>query len=87
MSAQLHELASVFEEWERWYREQPREFLSEAERFLGYTPETYGQAAAATFVLVARRIGLDHLVENADPEPQPEEPAPPGVGGHLDDGE
>lgn len=40
---------AAFTEWERRYRENPREFANEVERLLGYTPATYGEAAAAYF--------------------------------------
>jgi hypothetical protein len=40
----------VFTEWDRRYRENPREFMTEVEHLLGHTPETYGEGAAAYFV-------------------------------------
>jgi hypothetical protein len=39
----------AFTEWERRYRENPSEFMSDAERLLGQTPQSYGEACAVYF--------------------------------------
>ena len=48
------ELAKVFTEWERRYREEPERFQSEAAKLLHDTPETYGEACAPYFVFVLK---------------------------------
>jgi hypothetical protein len=40
----------AFEEWERRYRENPKQFMTDVEHLLGHTPKTYGEACAAYFV-------------------------------------
>ena len=46
------ELVAVFTEWDRRYREDPRAFQSDVERFLtGQTIEEYGQAATQTLLM------------------------------------
>jgi hypothetical protein len=40
------ELAAAFTEWERRYREEPERFMSEAQKLLKETPESYGEACA-----------------------------------------
>lgn len=42
--------AGAFEEWDRRYRENPRQFMTEVEHILGYTPTSYGEACGAYFV-------------------------------------
>lgn len=39
-------LAAAFTEWERRYREEPDRFMSESQKLLEETPETYGEACA-----------------------------------------
>lgn len=43
------QMAAAFEEWDRRYRANPEEFMSEVARLLGETPESYGAACAAYF--------------------------------------
>lgn len=50
------ELAKVFTEWERRYREEPEAFQSEAAKLLRETPETYGEAAAPYFVFILQQM-------------------------------
>lgn len=40
------EMAAAFTEWERRYREEPERFMSEAQKLLKETPESYGEACA-----------------------------------------
>lgn len=56
------ELAKVFTEWERRYREDPEAFQSEAAKLLHETPETYGEACAPYFVFIFQQMrGLTPL--------------------------
>jgi hypothetical protein len=48
------DLAAAFTEWERRYREEPDRFMSESERLLRQTPETYGEACAPYFLHLLR---------------------------------
>ncbi len=60
------ELAKVFTEWERRYREEPEAFQSEAAKLLHETPETYGEAAAPYFVFILQQMrGLTMLAPDA----------------------
>lgn len=45
-------LAAIFTEWDRRYREEPETFMNEVEHLLRETPESYGQAAAAYFLVL-----------------------------------
>ena len=56
------ELAKVFTEWERRYREEPERFQSEAVKLLRETPETYGEACAPYFVFILDELRLRPLV-------------------------
>lgn len=47
-----NEIASAFTEWERRYRENPEQFLSEAEKLLKKTPKTYGDSCAPYFIKI-----------------------------------
>lgn len=44
--------AAAFNEWDKRYRANPEEFWSTVTHLLGNTPETYGEAAAAYFMLL-----------------------------------
>jgi hypothetical protein len=46
----------AFAEWDRRYRENPREFLTSVEHLLGHTPETYGEACAAYMVVLLNEL-------------------------------
>jgi len=50
------QLAKVFTEWERRYREEPEASQSEAEKLLHETPETYGEACAPYFVFILKEM-------------------------------
>ena len=65
------ELAKVFTEWERRYREEPEAFQSEAAKLLHEAPETYGEAAAPYFVFIIEQMrGLTMLApDTATPAP------------------
>jgi hypothetical protein len=52
------ELASIFTEWERRYREEPERFMSEGRKLLRETPATYGEACAPYFEQIAKEIGV-----------------------------
>ena len=63
------ELAKVFTEWERRYREEPERFQSEAVKLLRETPESYGEAAAPYFVFILNEMRPNGL-RAADASPQ-----------------
>ena len=44
------QIAAAFTEWDRRFREDPDQFISEAKRLLTETPETYGEACAPYFI-------------------------------------
>jgi hypothetical protein len=50
------QLATVFTEWDRRYREEPDRFVSEAVHLLKETPETYGEACAPYFIQIFRDL-------------------------------
>ena len=52
----LKEAAAAFEEWDRRYRENPREFQTAVEHLLGETPETYGEGCAPYFFELVRGL-------------------------------
>lgn len=52
------DLARIFEEWERRYRETPEEFMDAAER-AGLEPATLGEEAAFTFARIAGELGIE----------------------------
>ena len=71
--ATITELKAAFTEWDRRYRENPDEFMSEAMHLLKETPKTYGDACAPYFVKL-----LTELESASDaPLPAPEAPARP----------
>jgi hypothetical protein len=49
----------AFAEWERRYREEPSKFMSEMEK-AAETLQTYGECAAAYFVLLLEETNADH---------------------------
>ena len=55
------EAAAAFEEWDRRYRENPREFMNEVEHLLGETPETYGEACGPYFMALVREMRKKEL--------------------------
>lgn len=52
------DLAAVFTEWERRYREEPARFQSEATKLLKETPASYGQACAPYFIQIHEELQL-----------------------------
>ena len=44
------ELADIFQEWDRRYRNDPESFENEAKRLLNGTPYTYGRSASKYFI-------------------------------------
>jgi len=50
-------LASVFEEWDRRWRENPQDFLDLVTHLTKGTPLTYGQACAPYFIKLAMEVG------------------------------
>lgn len=50
-------VAEAFTEWDRRFRENPEQFLSQAESLLKGTPETYGDAAAPYFLQILSELG------------------------------
>ncbi len=56
MVSEPSELAAIFTEWDRRYREEPERFQSEAIRLLKGTPKSYGEAAAPYFLQIQREL-------------------------------
>ena len=54
------QLAMIFEEWDRRYREEPEKFQSEAEHLLKSTAAEYGERAAAYFMVVWKDLDEVH---------------------------
>lgn len=52
--------AAIFTEWDRRYRENPDEFWSSVEHLLQNTPETYGDQAAAYFLILLAELEETH---------------------------
>ena len=50
------QLAELFTEWERRYREEPAKFMSDVERYTVTTPATYGDLCAAYFLGLGKDI-------------------------------
>jgi hypothetical protein len=50
------QIIATFTEWERRYRENPEQFISEATKLLTETPQTYGEAAAPYFLKILSEI-------------------------------
>ena len=46
------QMAKAFTEWDRRYREDPEQFMSEACRLLKSDPATYGDACAPYFLSI-----------------------------------
>jgi hypothetical protein len=49
-------IARIFAEWERRYRANPKQYMSEAEALLGHTPQKVGELSAAYFVALEREV-------------------------------
>jgi hypothetical protein len=47
--AMIRAMQIAFTEWDRRYREEPEKFMSEVERLLRGTAETYGEACGIYF--------------------------------------
>jgi hypothetical protein len=56
IAATESQLAKAFTEWERRYREDPAGFMSEAEKLLKETPQTYGEACAPYFAKLLSEV-------------------------------
>ena len=54
-------ISRAFTEWDRRFRENPEQFILEAERLLRMTPETYGEAVTPYFeaILVETELASD----------------------------
>ena len=62
IEATMGELIRTFTEWDRRYRENPEQFVSEAVLLLKETPESYGDLAGPYFVSVLNDIqGVGHV--------------------------
>lgn len=61
MNVTIEATAGLFEEWDRRYRENPEQFMSEATHLLRHTPTTYGEAAAAYFFFLAEEMTADQV--------------------------
>jgi hypothetical protein len=56
MTATMPEIQAAFTEWERRYREEPDRFMSEAQKLLKETPQTYGEACAPYFESILSEV-------------------------------
>ena len=56
ISASLNEIAKVFEEWDRRWRENPQEFTDLVTHLTKDTPLSYGQACAPYFANLLEEI-------------------------------
>lgn len=61
------DIASVFTEWERRYREDPERFMSDMER-LGDSCETYGEECAEYFLQILKEGSGEAQVEEVGSE-------------------
>ena len=61
------DMAAAFTEWERRYREEPERFMSEAQKLLTQTPETYGEACAPYFLQLLREAGAYAAAQSRAP--------------------
>jgi len=50
------QIRDAFTEWDRRYRADPEKFMSEAERLLKDTPESYGRACLPYFLEILQEI-------------------------------
>lgn len=46
----------AFAEWDKRYRENPRQFMTDVAHLLGHTPTSYGEACAAYFVALLNEL-------------------------------
>jgi hypothetical protein len=56
VTATKAEIIATFTEWDRRYRENPEQFMSEAVHLLKQTPKTYGHAATPYFLKILGEI-------------------------------
>jgi len=56
ITAGLDEVAKVFEEWDRRWRENPQEFIDLVTHLTKNTPLTYGEACAPYFAKLLEEI-------------------------------
>lgn len=59
ITAGLDEIAKVFEEWDRRWRENPQEFIDLVTHLTKDTPLTYGEACAPYFAQILAEIQGD----------------------------
>jgi hypothetical protein len=52
----LKRIEQAFTEWDRRYRNDPEKFMSEVEHLLQNTPDSYGKACAAYFMLLLEEV-------------------------------
>jgi hypothetical protein len=50
-------LADAFTEWDRRFRNEPKRFMSEAERLLKDTPYSYGRVCAPYLISILKEQG------------------------------
>jgi hypothetical protein len=48
-------LAAAFAEWDRRYREDRKQFMSDVQHLLENTPITYGELASAHLILILKQ--------------------------------
>lgn len=56
MKYTIEQLAAAFTEWDRRYRENPEEFMSQAVHLLKCDAKTYGDAAAPYFDKICQEL-------------------------------
>jgi hypothetical protein len=56
MNITIKELREVFTEWDKRYRENPEEYMSEAVHLLKETPETYGDSVTPYFIKLHKEL-------------------------------
>lgn len=56
INATPQQIAATFTEWERRYRENTEQFMSEAQKLLQETPASYGEACAPYFLEILAEV-------------------------------
>lgn len=55
-NASPEQICAAFTEWDRRYRENPDQFMSEAVHLLKETPQNYGESATPYFLKILSEI-------------------------------
>lgn len=56
ITASEKQICAAFTEWDRRFRENPEQFMSQAESLLKGTPASYGDAATPYFLSILREV-------------------------------